>query len=388
MAMNFDELNNTPTLTLEPFAQDEVEIVSDVKNEVVAAQQEQAPQAQQQIPDVQLTPEEQQQVDQLAAQIDLSNTTMILQYGAGTQKKMADFSDTALQNVRSQDLGEIGELLTGVVQELKGFDTEDAKGIRGLFKKAANKKEMMKAQYAKAEANVNEVCKALEGHEIQLMKDAALLDKMYDLNLAYYKELSMYIMAGKQKLAETRNVQLPALLEQAQKSGLAQDAQAAKDLVAMCDRFEKKLYDLDLSRTISIQTGPQIRLVQSNDTQMAEKIQSTIVNTIPLWKSQMTIALGMQHSMQAAEAQRQVTDMTNELLRKNSQMLKTATVETAKETERGIVDMETLKETNANLISTLDEVLNIQKEGRQKRADAERELQEMEDELKKKLLEM
>ena len=301
---------------------------------------------------------------------------------------MADFSEPALENVRSKDLGELGELLSGVVTELKSFDEEEEKGFFGFFKKTSNKIQAMKAKYAKAEENVSQIVKALEKHQVQLMKDTALLDKMYELNLTYFKELSMYILAGKKKLAEVRNTRLAELTAKARTSGLPEDAQAAKDLDSMCSRFEKKIHDLELTRMISIQTAPQIRLVQNNDTLMVEKIQSTIVNTIPLWKSQMVLALGVEHSSQAAAAQRQVTDMTNELLRKNAEKLKMATTETARESERGIVDMDTLKATNESLISTLDEVMNIQKEGRQKRQEAEAELRNMEQELKKKLLEI
>ncbi len=386
MAMNFDEMNATPvpTLTLEPFETGTAE-TANAKQEVVPQPKQDMTQIAE---EAQLTEEEKKLVDTFAKQIDITDTTMVLQYGAGTQKKLAEFSESALENVRTQDLGEVGDLLTTVVKELKGFDTEEEKGLFGFFKKGANKLELMKTRYAKVETNINVISKQLDAHQVQLLKDAALLDKMYDWNLAYFKELTMYIMAGKQKLEEVRTTQLAELTKKAQESGLAEDAQAVKDMESMCVRFEKKIYDLELSRTISIQTAPQIRLVQSNDTQMAEKIQSTLVNTIPLWKSQMTIALGMEHSLQAAEAQREVTDMTNELLRRNSEMLKTATIETAKETERGIVDMETLKTTNENLISTLDEVLTIQKEGRQKRQEAEKELQALEDELKNKLLEM
>ena len=327
-------------------------------------------------------------MDAFASQIDLTNSTLVLQYGAGTQKKMADFSESALENVRSKDLGEVGDLLSGVVTELKSFDEEEEKGFFGFFKKGSNKIAAMKAKYAKAEENVNQIVKALEKHQVQLMKDTALLDKMYELNLTYFKELSMYILAGRKKLAEVRSTQLAELTAKAQASGLPEDAQAAKDLDSMCNRFEKKIHDLELTRMISIQTAPQIRLVQNNDTLMVEKIQSTIVNTIPLWKSQMVLALGVEHSSQAAAAQRQVTDMTNELLRKNAEKLKMATVDTARESERGIVDMETLKATNESLISTLDEVMNIQKEGRQKRQEAEAELRAMEQDLKTKLLQI
>ena len=335
-----------------------------------------------------LSDEERQMVDNFVGQIDLDNSNAILQYGVGTQKKMADFSETALKNVRTKDLGEVGDLLSGVVTELKSFDAEEEKGFLGFFKKQSNKITAMKAKYDKTEVNVNKICDVLEGHQVQLMKDVAMLDKMYDQNLAYFKELSMYILAGKKKLAQVREQELPQLREQAQRSGQPEDAQAAKDLENKCERFEKKIHDLELTRMISIQTAPQIRLVQNNDTLMVEKIQSTVVNTIPLWKSQMVLALGVAHSNQAAEAQREVTDMTNELLKKNAEKLKMATIETAKESERGIVDMETLKATNESLISTLDEVMKIQQEGHQKRQEAEAEINRLENELKGKLLEM
>ena len=377
MSNEFEDLSTTPTLTLDPFQAQE-----EKKPPVEAEKQEPA------LDESILTEEERKTVDEFAKQIDLTNSAMVLQYGAGTQKKMADFSEAALENVKSKDLGEVGELLSGVVKELRYFDEEEEKGFFGFFKKASGRIESMKAKYAKAEANVNEIVKVLEKHQVQLMKDTALLDKMYELNLTYFKELSMYILAGKKKLQEVRSTRLAELTDRAQASGLPEDAQAAKDLDSMCERFEKKIHDLELTRMISIQTAPQIRLVQNNDTLMVEKIQSTIVNTIPLWKSQMVLALGVEHSTQAAEAQRKVTDMTNELLRKNAEKLKMATVETAKESERGIVDMETLKATNESLISTLDEVMNIQREGRQKRREAEAELQNMEQELKNKLLEI
>ena len=377
MSNEFQDLSTTPTLTLDPFQAEE-------EKKMPAEAERQEPALDENI----LTEEERRMVDAFAKQIDLTNSTMVLQYGAGTQKKMADFSESALENVRSKDLGEVGELLSGVVKELKDFDEEEEKGFFGIFKKTSNKIESMKAKYAKAEANVNEIVKVLEKHQVQLMKDTALLDKMYELNLTYFKELSMYILAGKKKLQEVRGTQLAELMSRAQASGLPEDAQAAKDLNSLCDRFEKKIHDLELTRMISIQTAPQIRLVQNNDTLMAEKIQSTIVNTIPLWKSQMVLALGVEHSTQAAQAQRQVTDMTNELLRKNAEKLKMATVDTARESERGIVDMETLKATNESLISTLDEVMSIQREGRQKRQEAEAELRTMEQELKNKLLEI
>ncbi len=376
MSNEFKDMDTSPTLTLEPFAAQEE------KKTPVAQAEEQA------LDDSVLTEEERRMVDTFAGQIDLTNSAMVLQYGAGTQKKMADFSESALENVRSKDLGEVGDLLTGVVTELKSFDEEEEKGLFGIFKKASNKIESMKAKYAKAEANVNEIVKVLEKHQVQLMKDTALLDKMYELNLTYFKELSMYILAGKKKLEEVRGTQLAELTQKAQLSGLPEDAQAARDLESMCLRFEKKIHDLELTRMISIQTAPQIRLVQNNDTQMVEKIQSTIVNTIPLWKSQMVLALGVEHSAQAVEAQRKVTDMTNELLKKNAEKLKMATVETAKASERGIVDIETLKTTNESLISTLDEVMNIQREGREKRQAVEAELRNMEAELKNKLLQI
>lgn len=334
-----------------------------------------------------LSPEELRMVENFASQIDINNSNMILQYGAGAQKKMADFSESALNNVRTKDMGELGEMLSNVVMELKNFDAEEeSKGFLGFFKKSSNKIEGMKAKYAKAETNVNGICQTLEGHQIQLLKDVAMLDKMYELNKTYFKEISMYILAGKKKLANVKAKELPELMARAQRTGLPEDAQAVNDYNAMIDRFEKKIHDLELTRMISIQMAPQIRLIQNNDTLMAEKIQSTIVNTIPLWKSQMVLALGVAHSQQAASAQREVTNMTNELLRRNAETLKMATIETAKESERGIVDIETLKKTNENLISTLDEVMRIQTEGRQKRAEAEVELNRIENELKNKLM--
>ena len=362
MSDEFKDVSTVPTLTLEPF-QPEAEKQAVVKTEEPP------------MDETILTEEERKMVDEFAKQIDLTNSSLVLQYGAGTQKKMADFSESALENVKSKDLGEVGELLSGVVKELKSFDEEEEKGFFGIFKKASNKIESMKVKYAKAETNVNEIVKVLESHQVQMLKDVALLDKMY-------------ILAGKKKLEEARSTQLAELMAKAERTGLPEDAQAAKDFDAMCNRFEKKLHDLELTRMISIQTAPQIRLVQNNDTLMVEKIQSTIVNTIPLWKSQMVLALGVEHSTQAAAAQRQVTDMTNELLRKNAEKLKIATTETAKESERGIVDIETLKATNETLISTLDEVMAIQKEGREKRQAAEAELKVMEQDLKTKLLEI
>lgn len=372
MNNEFETMQKVPTLTLEPFKEEEpvsVEKKDPVMDETILSEEEKAA------------------VEAFAAQIDLTNSSMILQYGAGTQKKMADFSENALGNVKTKDLGEVGELLSDVVKELKDFDEEE-KGFLGIFKKTSNKIQTMKTKYAKAETNINQICKVLETHQVQLLKDIAILDKMYELNLTYFKELSMYILAGKKKLQEVRSTTLQEMIEKAQRSGLPEDAQAARDLEAMCTRFEKKIYDLELTRTISMQTAPQIRLVQNNDTLMVEKIQSTIVNTIPLWKSQMVLALGVEHSAQAAQAQREVTDMTNELLRRNAEKLKLATVETAQQSERGIVDMETLKATNEALITTFDEVMRIQTEGRQKRQEAEAEMLRLENELKKKLLQI
>lgn len=377
MGNEFEEFDAAPTLTLDPFGA-----------------KEQEPVAQQTQPELQkvdepvLSDAERQMVDTFASQIDLTDSSVILQYGAGTQKKLADFSETALEKVQTKDLGEVGELLGGVVKELKGFGEEEEKGFLGIFKKTSGKISAMKARYSKAETNINHICKALESHQVQLLKDVALLDKMYEVNLTYFKELSMYVLAGKKKLQQVRDIQLKELLDKAGRSNLPEDAQAARDLDSMCVRFEKKIHDLELTRTIAMQTAPQLRLVQGNDTMMVEKIQSTLVNTIPLWKSQMVLALGVEHSSQAAAAQREVTDMTNALLKQNAEKLKMATIETAKESERGIVDMETLKATNESLISTFDEVMNIQKEGRTKRREAEAELQKLEIELKNKLLQV
>ena len=336
-----------------------------------------------------LTDEEKKAVEEFSHKIDVRDTNMILQYGAAAQKNVAGFSESALNNVRSKDLGEIGQDLSRLVVELKGFgDSDEKKGLMGLFKKAGNRLESMKAQYSKVEANVEKISQSLEQHQITLLKDVAMFDQMYELNLKYYKELTMYILAGKKRLEEVRSGELEELRKKAEQSGTAEDAQAYNDLVNLCNRFEKKIHDLELTRIISIQMAPQIRLVQNNDTMMTEKIQSTLVNTIPLWKSQMVLSLGLAHSQQAMEAQRAVTDMTNELLKKNADALKTATVETAKESERGIVDMETLKHTNESLISTLDEVMRIQDEGRQKRREAEAEIGRIEGELKQKLLQL
>ena len=369
----------TPTLTFEPFGATD-------KNEVaVTKEQELQVEA---FDESQFTDEEIAMVDNFASQIELGNSNMILQYGAGAQKKIADFSESALENVRGKDLGEIGELLSGVVLELKSFDEEEQKGFLGFFKKTSNKITAMKAKYDKAETNINKICDVLEKHQVQLLKDSAMLDKMYDLNKVYFKELSMYILAGKKKIDQVKKTELVELIEKADRTKLPEDAQAVNDLNAMIDRFEKKIHNLELTRMISIQMAPQIRLVQNNDTLMSEKIQSTLVNTIPLWKSQMVLALGVSHSEQASKAQREVTDMTNELLKKNAEKLKLATIETAKESERSIVDIETLQATNQSLISTLDEVMTIQQEGRKKRMEAELELNRIEGELKNKLLSM
>lgn len=382
MAQNLDDkIAEAPELTLEPFG---TETVLEEKKEIRPAAAAAEPEAVQ----VKLSAEEQKQVDEFAERIDLTNSNMILQYGAGAQKKIADFSDTALENIRTKDLGEVGQMLTDLVGELKTIDDEDEKGIFGIFKKNTNKLSAMKARYEKAEGHVNQVCKMLENHQVQLLKDVAVMDRMYELNLSYLKELSMYILAGKKKLEEVRSTELPAAVEKARLSGLPEDTQAASDLSSLCDRFEKKLHDLDLTRMVSLQMAPQIRLVQNNDTVMSEKIQSTLVNTIPLWKTQMVIAMGLSHSTEAARAQRQVSDTTNELLKRNAEMLKMATVETAKESERGIVDIETLKTTNQTLISTLDDVMKIQEEGRVKRQEAEQELGRIEEELRQKMLEM
>ncbi|MGN0400587.1 MAG: toxic anion resistance protein [Blautia sp.] len=375
MNNEFKDFTATPTLTFEPL-QEEAPVV-----EVKPAE----PQLSENV----LSEQERKMVDDFSKQIDIRNSAAILQYGAGTQKKMAVFSEEALEKVRTKDLGEVGELLGNVVTELQSFDAaEEEKGIFGFFKRGSNKIESMKTKYAKAEANVEKITETLEKHQIQLLKDAATMDKMYELNLNYFKELSMYILAGKKKLEEIRSTELPRLMQKAQVTNLPEDAQAAKDLDSMCQRFEKKIHDLELTRMISIQTAPQIRLVQGNDTLMAEKIQSTLVNTIPLWKSQMVLALGVAHSTQAARAQKQVTDMTNALLQKNAETLKMATIEATKESERGIVDIETLKKTNENLISTFDEIMNIQKEGHQRRMEAEMEMNRLEGELKQKLLEI
>ena len=372
MEFTFDD--TMPELTLEP----ELETV-----DVVPAKPE-PPKAEEPV----LSPAEQKVVDDFAAKIDVENTAQILQYGAGTQKKMAAFSDAALTNVRTQDLGEVGDLIVDVVGELKGFDADEGKGYLGFFRKQADKLETLKSRFAKAEVNVARIGEALEQHQMRLMKESAMFDQMYKQNLAYFKELTMYILAGKQKLDEVRSGKLQELQATAQRTGLAEDAQAARDLADKCDRFEKKIYDLELTRTISMQTAPQIRMLQNNDNIMVEKIQTTLMNTIPLWKNQMVISLGIAHATEAAAAQRQVTDVTNALLKQNAERLHMASVETAKEAERGIVDIETLKATNAKLIQTFDDVLKIQADGRAKRLAAETEMLKMENDLKQKLLQI
>ena len=365
-----------PSLTLDPAPAAE-EALAPAAQEAEAA------------PVVNLSDEEQAMVDAFAEKIDLTNSQQVLQYGSACQKKIGDFSEAALAKVSTRDLGEVGEMITDLVAELKSFDAaEEEKGLLGFFKRKASQIDQLKTRYNKAETNVENIQSMLEGHQVQLLKDIAMLDKMYELNMAYFKELSMYILAGKKKLAEVRAGELARAMEKAKASGLPEDAQAARDLSDQCDRFEKKLYDLELTRNISLQMGPQIRLLQNNNTLMAEKIQSTIVNTIPLWKNQMVLALGLAHSQQAMEAQRAVTNMTNDLLKKNAEALKMGTLETARETQRGVVDIETLQATNKSLIETLDELNKIQTEGRAKRAAAQQELTRIEDELKQKMMEI
>ena len=376
--LNFDlDAPAVPTLTLDPTP----EAAEEKKPEP-------APAAQQ--PEVQLTPEEQAMVDSFAEKIDITNSQQVLQYGSACQKKIGDFSEAALAKVSTKDLGEVGDMITNLIGELKSFDAneEQQKGILGFFKKKGNELDNLKTKYNKAETNVENIQSMLEGHQVQLLKDIAMLDKMYELNMAYFKELSMYILAGKKKLAEVRANELQQAMDKAKQSGLPEDAQAARDLADQCERFEKKLYDLELTRNISLQMGPQIRLLQNNNTMMAEKIQSTIVNTIPLWKNQMVLALGLAHTQKAMQAERAVTDATNELLRKNAATLKQGTIDIAKESERGVVDIETLQQTNRDLISTLDELNKIRADGKAKRAAAEQELGRIEGELKQKLLEI
>ena len=381
--------NMTPELTLNPTEADVAvpELTLDPTAVAEAPQEKQVePVA---LDDKLLTEQEKKAVEEFAKKIDITDTNLVLQYGAAAQKSVAGFSENALSNVRSKDLGEVGADLSELVVQLKGFGSgEEKKGLAGLFRKAGNKIESMKAQYGKVEANVDRIAQSLEKHQITLMKDIAMFDQMYELNLKYYKELTMYILAGKKRLEEVRAGQLEELRVKAEQTGLAEDAQAYNDMVNLCNRFEKKLHDLELTRMISVQMGPQTRLLQNNDTQMVEKIQSTLVNTIPLWKSQMVLALGMEHSRQATAAQNAVTEMTNQLLKKNADTLKMGTIATAKEAERSIVDIETLQHTNQQLISTLDEVARIQKEGAAKRKEAEVELGRIEGELKQKLMEL
>ena len=375
--LTLDSAPAAPTLTLDPAADEK--IVEESKKATPV-----------QVEDTPLSPEEQKMVNDFAEKIDLTNSQMVLQYGAASQKKLSDFSETALSRVKTQDMGETGELITGLIAELQGFDAnaEQPKGILGFFKKTSNSIEQLKTRYDSADKNVERIKAKLEDHQVVLMKDIAMLDKMYEYNLVYFKELTMYILAGKKKLADVRANELKAAQEKAQRTQLPEDAQAARDLADMCDRFEKKLYDLKLTRNVSIQMGPQIRLIQSNDTMMAEKIQTTIVNTIPLWKNQMVLALGIAHSQQAMAAERAVTDATNELLKKNAATLKQGTIDIAKESERGIVDIETLQQTNKQLIETLDELNKIRADGKVKRANAEQELGRIEGELRQKMLEI
>ena len=376
-SLTLDAAPAAPTLTLDPAADEKVIAESKKATPV-------------QVEDTPLSPEEQKMVNDFAEKIDITNSQMVLQYGAASQKKLSDFTETALSRVKTKDMGETGELITNLISELQGFDatTEQPKGIFGFFKKTSNSIEQLKTRYDSADKNVERIKAQLEDHQVTLMKDITMLDKMYELNLVYFKELTMYILAGKKKLAEVRANDLKAAQEKAQRTQLPEDAQAARDLADLCDRFEKKLYDLELTRNVSIQMGPQIRLIQSNDTMMAEKIQTTIVNTIPLWKNQMVLALGIAHSQQAMQAERAVTDATNELLKKNAATLKQGTIEIAKESERGIVDIETLQQTNKQLIETLDELNKIRADGKAKRANAEQELGRIEGELRQKMLEI
>ena len=381
--------NMTPKLTLNPTETEAAVPELTLDPTAVAEAPQEKPVEPVQLDDKLLTEQEKKAVEEFSKKIDITDTNMVLQYGAAAQKSVAGFSENALSNVRSKDLGEVGADLSELVVQLKGFGSgEEKKGLAGLFRKAGNKIESMKAQYGKVEANVDRIAQSLEKHQITLMKDIAMFDQMYELNLKYYKELTMYILAGKKRLAEVRATEVEELRKKAEQTGLAEDAQAYNDMVSLCDRFEKKLHDLELTRMVSIQMGPQTRLLQNNDTQMIEKIQSSLVNTIPLWKSQMVLALGLEHSRQATAAQNAVTEMTNQLLKKNADTLKMGTIATAKEAERSIVDIETLQHTNQQLISTLDEVARIQKEGAAKRKEAEAELGRIEGELKQKLLEL
>ena len=374
-----DEFKDTsidikPEVTFEPFKEElqDMKIIEE-KKEIVE--------------EIELTEDEKKMIDQFVDKIEISNSNAILQYGVGAQKKISDFSQSALNEVKTKDLGEIGDILSKVVFQLKNFEEgEEKKGVFGFFKKGKDKVTQMKINYENAENNIDEMCNVLENHQVQLLKDIAMLDRMYDINRTYFKELCMYILAGKKKLKKLEDEEIPKLQEKAKQSNNPQDAQELNDFVALCNRFEKKIHDLELTKMISLQMAPQIRLIQNNDSLMAEKIQSTIINTIPLWKNQMVLSLGVAHATDAARVQREVTDMTNELLRKNAEILKSSTIETAKESERGIVDIETLRATNESLISTLDEILNIQTEGRQKRREAEIELRNIEEQLKDKLI--
>ena len=381
--------NMMPELTLDPTgtAQEAVPELT-LAPEAPAPQEEKKEVEPVKVDESMLTEQEKKAVDDFAKKIDIKDTNLVLNYGVAAQKSVATFSENALSSVRNKDLGEVGETLSNLVVEVKGFGQEEKKGFAGLFHKQKDKLELMRAQYGKAETSVNRIVSELEKHQVTLMKDIAMLDQMYELNLKYYKELTMYIIAGKKRLAEVRSGELEELRKKAEASGLAEDAQAYNDYAQMCERFEKKLHDLELTRMVSLQMGPQTRLLQNNDTLMVEKIQSSLVNTIPLWKSQMVLALGMEHSRQATAAQSAVTQTTNELLKKNADMLKMGTIATAKEAERSIVDIETLQHTNEQLVSTLDEVVNIQREGAQKRKEAEVELGRIEGELKQKLMEL
>ena len=376
---DFKDFDLTPTLSfdVEENSDEKINLAKEEKKEVFKEEE------------IELSEEEKKMVEAFVEKIDLTNSNSVLQYGAGAQKKIADFSGVALNNVKSKDLGEVGDMLSSVVVQLKDFENgEEKKGIFSFFKKQSQKIDNMKVKYEKVEDNINKICTSLEKHQIQLLKDIAMLDKMYEVNLAYLKELNMYILAGKKKLESSRNGELKRLSDLAISTKRTEDAQRANDFASLCDRFEKKIHDLELTKMVSIQMAPQIRLIQNNDSIMSEKIQSTIVNTIPLWKSQIVLALGVAHSTNAIKAQNEVTDMTNELLRKNAETLKMSSIETAKAAERGIVDIETLKTTNEALISTLDEVMTIQNQGREKRKEAEKELKGIEEQLKNKLLEL
>ena len=384
--------NNIPELTLEPTAtatavpELQLEGVPTPATPAVAPAKEEVKPVE--LDENLLSEEEKKAVEEFAKKIDITDSNLVLNYGAAAQKSVASFSENALASVRNKDLGEVGDTLSKLVLEVKGFGKEEKKGLAGLFQKQRDKLALMKEQYSKAESSVERITKELENHQVTLLKDIAMFDQMYELNLKYYKELTMYIIAGKKRLEEIRAGELEELRKKAEESGLAEDAQAYNDMAQLCNRFEKKIHDLELTRMVSLQMGPQTRLLQNNDTLMVEKIQSSLVNTIPLWKSQMVLALGMEHSRQATAAQNAVTEATNDLLKKNAEMLKMGTIATAKEAERSIIDIETLQHTNEQLISTLDEVINIQREGAAKRKAAEAELGRIEGELKQKLMEL